>query len=269
MEPLQQERYIYNKPLHKGHWLRSQKLTLSIVLIHWEPLKEDNHPDEFVLSPTCTLFRRFHRIVNKILPSPYHCENTDIPKHTEPKVLLKLTNTSGSLCFPQDMVKKVRLAHLDWDQSQEKQQIYWRFVDTPWAHSRTVAGRHARQNTSPGVPLQLIQIPVSYRAADESPTVCVCVCMHTTIWYLTPAHNKYMQAEKEREEREKEKERERERSKWQLIANASPYIVPQQKSPKPDQRERKAPFKEDVKYLKNQTTYPKLKAATTLTIAYY
>ena len=54
---------LYNKPLYKRHCLRSQKLhtLLIIVLVHLEPLKEDNlsikdKTAEFILSPTCPLF---------------------------------------------------------------------------------------------------------------------------------------------------------------------------------------------------------------------
>ena len=51
----------YNRPLYKGHRSRSQKFDFPIVLIHFEPLKEDNLSTkdtaaEFILSPTCPLF---------------------------------------------------------------------------------------------------------------------------------------------------------------------------------------------------------------------
>ena len=54
--PLVQDRSQYNRPPYKGHRSRSQTLiVLPIVLIHFEPPKEDNVA-EFILPPICPLF---------------------------------------------------------------------------------------------------------------------------------------------------------------------------------------------------------------------
>ena len=51
---------LYNKPLYKGHCSRSMPYSFSTLIL--EPLKEDNlsikdKVAEFILSPTCPLFR--------------------------------------------------------------------------------------------------------------------------------------------------------------------------------------------------------------------
>ena len=52
----------YNRPLYKGHRSRSQIVGFPMVLIHYDPPKEDNLSTkdtiaEFILSPKCPLFR--------------------------------------------------------------------------------------------------------------------------------------------------------------------------------------------------------------------